>query len=343
MKNKKDYKFYKDRLNVIYDEAIKNVEYKQLENDRSRRKQIHALNKKRKKEYSNYEKQIDMLEKDFKHKAKDAKNLCKIGEQPPEQELERLRKKHFPDSEIEAQNFKEHPTYVTANQLIAIQRKRRLLPQYTMGEEVFNSVTHIVGGGLGVIGLIVGVVFAAMYKTPFDAFLMSILGVVMVILYTMSSIYHALPIGKAKQVFQIIDHCTIYIMILGTYVPICFMVLKDTQPYNIILFSITAFLSVLGVVLNATMMRKMPVKVISNILYIVIGWGIIIMYNFMVESIGITGTWFIVGGGIAYTIGAILYGIGHNIKWFHSIFHIFVITGTILQFLGILLYGIIGI
>ena len=343
MKNKKEYKFYKDRLNVIYDDAIKTIEYDQAQNDKNRRKEIRALNQKRKKEYDKYTKDINALEKDYKKKARDAKNLCKIGEKPPEQELERLRKKQFPDKEIAAQGFEEGSTYVTANQLIAIQRKRRLLPQYTMGEEIFNSVTHIVGGGLGVIALVVGIVFALMYKTPFDAFLMSILGVVMIILYTMSAIYHALPIGKAKQVFQIIDHCTIYIMILGTYVPICFMVLKDFQPYNIIVFSITFFLCILGVALNATMMRKFPVKVISNILYIVIGWGIITMYTSMVSALGLGGTWLIVGGGIAYTIGAILYGIGHNIKWFHSVFHIFVIAGTVLQFLGILLYGVIGI
>lgn len=342
MKNKKEYKFYKDRLNIIYDEAIKKIELDQRENDKSRKKEIHAINKKRKKEYKKYDKKIDNLEKDFKKKSKDAKNLCKIGEMPPEKELERLRRKHFSDEEVAEQNFEEKSTYVTANQLIAIQRKRRKLPQYTMGEEVFNSVTHIVGGGLGVIALIVGVIFAAMYKTPFDAFLMSVLGVVMIVLYTMSAIYHGLPIGKAKQIFQIIDHCTIYIMILGTYVPICFMVLQDYQPYNIIVFSVTLFLCVLGVVLNATMMRKFPVKVISNILYIVVGWGIITMYSPMVSSLGTTGTWFIVGGGIAYTIGAILYGVGHNIKWFHSIFHLFVIAGTVLQFLGILLYGIIG-
>ena len=343
MKNKQEYKFYKDRLDVIYDEAIKKVEQEQLENDKVRRKEIRAVNKTKKQEFKKFDKEIDKLENDYKHKAKDAKNLCKIGELPPEQELERLRKKHFSDQELTKENFDGKSTYATANQLIAIQRKRRLLPQYTMGEEIFNSVTHIVGGGLGVVALILGIVFAAIYKTPFDAFLMSIFGVVMIVLYTMSAIYHGLPVGKAKQVFQIIDHCTIYIMILGSYVPICFMVLKNYQPYNIILFSITLVLCIIGVVLNATMMRKTIVKVISNILYILIGWGIITMYAFMVESIGLGGTWLIVSGGIAYTVGAILYGVGHHIKWFHSVFHLFIIAGTILQFLGILLYAVIGI
>ena len=343
MKNKNEYKFYKDRLDVIYDEAIKNVEHEQLENDSVRRKEIRAVNKTRKQEYKKFDKSIDKLEKDYKNKAKDAKNLCKIGALPPEQELERLRKKYFSDKEVTEQHFENNSSYTTANQLIAIQRKRRLLPQYTMGEEIFNSVTHIVGAGLGVVALILGIVFAAIYKTPFDAFLMSVFGVVMIVLYTMSAIYHGLPVGKAKQIFQIIDHCTIYIMILGSYVPICFMVLKNYAPLNIILFSITLVLCIIGVVLNATMMRKPIVKVISNVLYILIGWGIITMYAFMVESIGLSGTWLIVGGGIAYTVGAILYGVGHHIKWFHSIFHLFIILGTVLQFLGILLYGIIGL
>jgi len=342
MKNKKEYISYKNRLNIIYDESIKRVEQDQSAYDKKKSAEIKALKKDRNANFKKYETEIEKIDKEKKSKLKDAKNLCKIGEQPPEQELERLRRVQFPDCEVKKQ-LKEVPTYMTANQLTCMQRQRRNLPRYTMGEEVFNSVTHIVGGGLGVVALVVGVVFANIYKTPGAAWLMAIFGIAIIVLYTMSAIYHGLPVGKGKQVFQIIDHCTIYMMIAGSYVPLCFIALKDTYPLNVIIFSIVLALSILGVVLNATMMRRKWVKVLSNILYIVIGWAIITMYSYLVQSIGLTGTWFIVGGGIAYTIGSILYGIGHNTKWFHSVFHLFVLAGTILQFLGVLLYAIIGL
>ncbi len=207
-------------------------------------------------------------------------------------------------------------------------------------------VTHIVGGGLSVVGLVLGILFSVLKKPGDVVSLLSmiIFGITSITLYAISSIYHGLHINKGKRVFQVLDHCTIYILIAGTYVPITLIGLAEHMPYNVILLGVVVLLAILGVVLNATMMRKMVVKVISMVLYIAIGWGIIFFYPWLVDGcLGIGGTWLLIAGGITYTVGSILYGIGSKKRYWHSIFHIFVIGGTIFQYLCVLLYGIIGL
>jgi|GEM_PF-51102 len=224
-------------------------------------------------------------------------------------------------------------------------RKAINLPRYTHGEEIFNSVTHMVGGGFGVVFLVVGVVCAAIFCPPETKAIsitsMAIFGFCCVFLYTMSAIYHALHVTKAKKVFQIIDHCTVYVLIAGSYVPVCLMELTQIAPYNYVLLGCIIALAALGISLNGTMMSKWPVKVVSNILYIALGWTVVFFYRYLVQSLTLAGAWLFIGGGISYTVGAILYGIGKNVKYFHSIFHLFVNAATLLQFLSVLLYGII--
>lgn len=235
-------------------------------------------------------------------------------------------------------------TYLKSTDIAAL-RKKNGLPSYTNGEEVFNSVTHIVGGGLGVIGLALGVVFAAIKQPqkPAVAWSMAVFGLAMIMLYTISAVYHGLHVNKGKKVLQILDHCTIYFLIAGTYTPICFISLSTIFPWNFVLLGCIYAMDILGIVLNATMMDKKPVKIISQILYLVTGWTIVFFYPILIQSLGPVGMWLVVGGGISYTVGAVFYAIGHSKKWFHSIFHLFVLFGTLLQFLGILLYGVIGL
>jgi hemolysin III len=146
------------------------------------------------------------------------------------------------------------------------------------------------------------------------------------------------------MVFQIIDHCTIYVLIAGTYVPVTLLGLASYQPYNYIILGVVVLLAILGVVLNATMMRKIVVKVISMILYIAVGWGIIFFYPWLIAGpMGMMGTWFLILGGITYTIGSILYGIGSKKRYWHSIFHMFVVLGTVFQFLSVFLFCICGL
>ena len=229
---------------------------------------------------------------------------------------------------------------------IAELRKKKQLPFYLHSEEIFNMVTHIVGGGLSLVGMVLGILFSLYYHPGNLVYLLSmiIFGVTSITLYTISSIYHGLHINEGKRVFQVLDHCTIYILIAGTYVPVTLIGLADHTPWNYVILSVVVLLAVLGVVLNATMMRKIPVKVISMILYIAIGWGIIFFYPWLVEgAFGLGGTWLLIGGGITYTVGSILYGIGSKKRYWHSIFHLFVIGGTVLQYLCVLLYGVIGL
>ncbi len=261
---------------------------------------------------------------------------------------EYLAKKQFLKNDFSGNHEKEtkiKERYLSQEEISQL-RKKQLLPFYLHSEEIFNMVTHIVGGGLSVIGLILGVIFSVLKKPGDMVSLISmiIFGITSITLYVISSIYHGLHINRGKRVFQVLDHCTIYILIAGTYVPITLIGLADHMPYNVILLSVVVLLAVLGVVLNATMMRKILVKVISMILYIAIGWGIIFFYPWLVTgSLGISGTWLLIGGGITYTVGSILYGIGSKKRYWHSIFHIFVIGGTLLQYLCVLLYGIIGL
>lgn len=235
--------------------------------------------------------------------------------------------------------------YLSIDEIAALREKQKL-PFYLRSEEIFNMVTHIVGGGLSFIGMILSVIFTIIYKNSDWLTIISMLvfGVASITLYSISSIYHGLRINKGKSVFQVLDHCTIYILIAGTYFPVTLLGLDNIFPYNIVLLAVVIILATLGVVLNATMMRKKIVKVISMVLYIAIGWGVIGFYPFMVDgNMGFNGTWLLIGGGIAYTVGSILYGIGSKKRYWHSIFHIFVDIGTILQFLSVFLYCVIGL
>lgn len=277
---------------------------------------------------------------------KQKKKVYKISKKLFKQEYK--AKKQFLVNDFEGNHEKEtkiKEKYLSLEEIESL-RKKQQLPFYLHSEEVFNMVTHIVGGGLSVIGLILGIIFSILKKPEDTVCLISMIvfGITSIVLYAVSSIYHGLNINKGKRVFQVLDHCTIYILIAGTYVPISLIGLADHTPYQYILLGIVILLAALGVVLNATMMRKMVVKVISMILYIAIGWGIIFFYPWLVQgSLGISGTWLLIGGGITYTVGSILYGIGSKRRYWHSIFHIFVIGGTVLQYLCVLLYGVIGL
>ena len=224
-------------------------------------------------------------------------------------------------------------------------RNRYKLPRYTRSEEIFNRVTHIVGAGRGVIRLILSIYFSLTCKPGNNVVLWSriVFSLTSSFLYTNSSIYHGLYVNRGKAVFQVLDHCTIYILIAGSYTPIVLLGLASLSPYHYVYLGFVYALAILGVVLNATRRRKLPVKIISRIIYIALGWSIIFFYPILIKSLGFASTWLLIGGGIAYTFGSILYGIGAKRKYWHSIFHFFCLFGTLLQFLSVLLYPVIGL
>ena len=216
----------------------------------------------------------------------------------------------------------------------------RKLPVYTKGEEIFNMTSHIVGGALGIVALVLCVIFAAIHHNIYGVIASSIYGVTMILLYTMSSIYHGLkPNSKAKKVFQILDHCSRFLLIAGSYTPFALCTLRE---YNTALgwwiFGIIWGLAILGIVLNAIDLKQF--KIFSMICYLFMGWCIIARINVVIKSLGWTGFSLLLGGGIIYTIGAIFYGVGKKKKYMHSVFHLCIFAGSLLQFLCILLFVI---
>ena len=208
------------------------------------------------------------------------------------------------------------------------------IPKYSLGEEIMSAITHGIGALLSIVALILCVVFSAHSGSAVAVISSIIYGVTLIILYTMSTLYHSLAINNAKRVFRIIDHCSIFLLIAGTYTP--FTLISFKQPLGYILFSIVWAIAILGIVLNSINLKKY--KFISLISYIALGWIVIFAYNPLVEAVPWSGVLLLIAGGVVYTIGAIVYALGKKVKYFHSIFHIFVLIASILHFLSILLY-----
>ena len=213
----------------------------------------------------------------------------------------------------------------------------RILPDYTLGEEIFNSVSHGVGALFAIAALVLCIVMAALRGNVRAIVSASVYGVTMIVLYTMSSIYHGLKRNTAKKVFQVIDHCSIFFLIAGSYTPITLVTLFDIKPlYGWLLFSIVWTITVVGCVFTAIDWKKY--NVLSMICYLGMGWCIVVFIKDVVRALGTGGTILLALGGILYTVGAVLYMIGHKHRYFHSIFHLFVLGGSIAHFFTILLY-----
>ena len=214
---------------------------------------------------------------------------------------------------------------------------QRELPDYTHGEEVMNMVTHIVGGGIGVLVLIAGILLSARKGDAWGVVSSVIYGLTMIWLYTMSSVYHGLRPDRAKKVMQVLDHCTIYALIAGTYTPILLVGIRPLYPVLAwVCFGIEWGLLALATTLTAIDLKKYTV--LSMVCYIGMGWMIILALPQTVDAMTRAGFYWLLSGGIAYTVGAILYGIGSKHRYFHSVFHLFVLLGSILQAVAILGY-----
>ena len=216
--------------------------------------------------------------------------------------------------------------------------KDRVLPTYTKGEEIFNMVSHIVGGALGIVITVLCIIVSAIHKNAYAVVSSAIYGASVIILYTMSSIYHGLsPKCKGKKVMQVLDHCTIFLLIAGSYTPFALCTFREYDA--VIGWSIFGGIwatAILGIVLNSIDLKKY--KVFSMICYLGMGWTIIVKANLLPMLLGVKGTVLLVLGGIAYTLGTIFYGLGRKKKYMHSIFHLFILVGTILQFFCIIFY-----
>ena len=220
------------------------------------------------------------------------------------------------------------------------------LPRYSKGEEIFNAVTHIVGGALGIIILVLTTTFISLTShNGWEIFSCIIYGLSVITLYTMSALYHFLsPKLSAKRVFRILDHCTIFFLIAGTYTPCLVIGLgvgNYTPDYALILLLVVWICAILGITFNAINMHWKVIKILSQVFYLISGWSILIAFEPILNVMGPLGFSLMLSGGVFYTVGAILYALGKRKKWMHSIFHLFVLGGTIVQFFAILFFIIL--
>lgn len=212
---------------------------------------------------------------------------------------------------------------------------QRVLPSYTKGEEIFNMTSHIVGGALSIVALVLCIIFAALRHNTYGVIASAIYGSCMIAVYVLSSVYHGLKPSMGKKVMQVIDHCGIYFMIAGSYMPVvlCSIRVQSTALCWII-FGIEWALVAFATTLTAIDLKKY--KVFSMVCYIGMGWLIILFVKPLYLSIGFNGVALFVLGGILYTIGAVIYSLKRI--YAHSIFHIFIVLGSIAHFFAIILY-----
>ena len=211
------------------------------------------------------------------------------------------------------------------------------LPKYTLGEELCNAITHGLGAIFGVICLVLCVVQAVTHGDVFGVVGSAIYGSALIILYANSCIYHSLRPNNGKRVMRIIDHCSIYLLIAGTYTPFTLVSLRqESAGWGWTIFGIVWGAAVLGIIFNAISVERF--KVFSMICYIAMGWSIIVAIFPLIRAMSIPALWLLFMGGVAYTLGSVLYGIGKKKKYIHSVFHVFVLLGSVLHFIAIYAY-----
>ena len=206
------------------------------------------------------------------------------------------------------------------------------LKKYTLGEEIFNSVTHGVGAGLSIAGTVLLIVFSAIYGNAWAVVSSAIYGASLIILYTMSTLYHSLTNEKAKKFFQIMDHNTIFLLIAGTYTPITLYILGGVVGW--VLFGIVWGAAVIGITANSINLEK--AKIPSIFCYVATGWVIIFAIKPLMAKIPFISGLFLIIGGAFYTLGIIFYAI-KKVKYFHSVWHLFTIGGSVFHYFSILL------
>lgn len=215
-----------------------------------------------------------------------------------------------------------------------IKLRDRLLPDYTKAEETFNAVTHLLGAVFGIFALLICL------SRSHDRWAIAgsaVYGSSLILLYAMSGIYHGFPKGTAKKVLQILDHCTIYLLIAGTYTPVVLCAIRPVSPgWAWTIFGLVWGCAVVGAVFTAIDLERYDK--LAMICYIAMGWCIVMAAPVALKAIPMGGLLWLLAGGIAYTVGAVFYHIGKNRRWMHGIFHLFVLAGSVLQFVSIAAY-----
>jgi hemolysin III len=213
-------------------------------------------------------------------------------------------------------------------------KKTRKDQTYT--EEWFNSISHGITALTAIGGLVVLIVFGATSEKDWSLFSALFYGLSLVALYTFSTFYHGLRHERAKQVFNILDHCGIYLLIAGTYTPILLISIGGTSGW--VVFGVQWTIALIGIVLKIFYIGRF--RFLSTLIYAVMGWIIVLLWQEVKSAIPSTALWLLMSGGIAYTVGILFYILDSRIKYSHFIWHLFVMAGSILHYLLIIKYVI---
>lgn len=206
------------------------------------------------------------------------------------------------------------------------------IPKYSLAEELWNAISHGLGAIFSIVALVLMLVKA---DSPAEYATCSIFGTTMIILYAISCIYHALsPRIAGKRVLRVLDHCNVYLLVFGTYVPISLLGVSGALGWW--LFGFVALITVIGITFSAINTDKF--QALEVICHLLNGWSILIGLPQLLEHMHLGGTLLLLAGGVAYSLGALLYGVGAKKKYFHSVFHFFCLAGTVLQWLAIYLF-----
>ncbi|MBE6730143.1 MAG: hemolysin III family protein [Ruminococcaceae bacterium] len=209
-------------------------------------------------------------------------------------------------------------------------RKNLSLPKYSLGEEIFSAIVHGAAALSAIAAYVILLVFCK--KEAVTLFTVHFYGISMIVLYAVSTIYHALGINRAKKVFRILDHCNIFVLIAGTYAPVSLVSVGGTVGWS--MFLVVSAAALLGITLNAVNLKKFAK--ISVLCYIVMGWTVAFVIETVYLCLGTFAFTFLLAGGVLYTVGALVYLFGKKIPYMHSIWHFFTFIASICHFFCVL-------
>ena len=206
------------------------------------------------------------------------------------------------------------------------------IPSYSLGEELFNAISHGLGALLSIAALVLMLIRA---RNALEVTTAAIFGTSMIFLYTISCVYHALSPGlRGKKVLRVLDHCSVFLLVFGTYIPASLLGVSGVRGW--LLFGLVAFFTALGIVFTALDLERYQLAAV--ICQLLSGWSILMGVSNLRAALGLQGLIWMIAGGVMYSIGAILYGIGKNRKYCHSVFHVFCLLGTFCHFWAIYKY-----
>ncbi|WP_296253308.1 PAQR family membrane homeostasis protein TrhA [Pseudomonas sp. UBA4194] len=201
--------------------------------------------------------------------------------------------------------------------------------------ERMNAWTHLIGAILAAVGAVWLLLLAAFQGNPWKIVSVSIYGVTLVVLYSISTVYHSVQ-GRMKVIMRKLDHLSIYLLIAGSYTPFCLVTLRG--PWGWSLFGIVWGLAVLGMLQEIK--PRSEARILSVVIYAVMGWIVLVAVNPLMRLLGPAGFAWLAGGGVLYTVGIIFFALDHRLRHAHGIWHLFVIAGSVLHFIAIFFYVI---